>query len=410
MRLCFYSSAFILFLFSAQVMAQTCVQMFPELSKPQIIASESNRLQITQTADGESNSKLIVSQEEFSKNVNHSVLEMVRMVVRNSDFKLEDKNVLIKNKFTLGIPIRDGYSLLLTYESKSERAPRFVLQDKIILVTPTGKEFKISEDLIDNDQLKINKAEFDLKDYIPHGLELKLKVPLVVEGKLLTAFAKLANFFEYFEKEKIRQIFLSDNLLWIKAQFQVGRAKKVFFDVLTKEPFKFFIGGGMMYLVFGPNFINPQPIQTAPLYTPPAITQIMITNTINGLPIPKADKQLRQDIEEIKLQAQKISSTPANSHLGLADLDTGTKKIAIKPDALFVMDKLNEQTGLRHTYLVFSEEIVGQRGPGLQYFVLEINPTKYQRLISFIKNQDLQPPVDAAHLNPQHKKKVEIIK
>ncbi len=369
----------------------SCHVLFAEPFNPYSVASESNRVEITKISeDTDKNSQLILQEEGFSPDSKKAVIELVRMLVQNSDFKLEDKNVLTKNKFTLGVPLKNGYSLLLNYESKSGQVSRFVLQDKILLMTPTGKEIKITDEILGADALEIKKSEFDLNTFSQKGLQINLKIPLTVDGDLLKKFSEMANYFEYFSKEELRELFnKTDNLSKIKTYLNLRKAKTVFFDVLIKQPFKTLVGGAMMFFVFNSHVMLPAFPHTVQPVNPPAISQMYIQKTIDNLHLPADDKELRQQFAEIRTQAE--------SH-ALHFLDS-------KKSNLFIFEQVKKNESVKHTYLVFSEDLSSQlkntNNLGMQYFVMEINAAKNQKLISFIKNNDSVPTEKLNHQDIQ---------
>ncbi len=374
-----------------------CEGLFPEPITPYKVASDSNRIEIMRVSKNLDVSKLQIEESAFSADPKVAVIELIRMLVKNSDYKLEDKNVLIKNKFTLGVPLKDGYSLMLSYESKSSTDPRFVLQDKILLVTPTGKEIKVTDELINSDSFKINKSEFKLDQLAETGLNFKLKAPLVVQGELLKNFSDLANYFEYFDKQELRTLFnKSDSLFKIKTHLTLRKAKSVFYNVLIKEPFKFAIGGALMFAVFNSHLFMAD---DAKVVGGGMATPVYISETFNKLQLPPGDKDLKQQFAEIQLKSVEHQQSLNYSNLKFGDIPIHSQNSFSMKNNLFVFERVNENTLSTHTYLVFSNDISNQMSAanslGMQYFVMEINAVKYERLIKYIKNNGLLPAEEA---------------
>ncbi len=374
-------------LFSFIAQALTCKSLFiqPPI-QPYSIETDSPRLDMAQITNDGTHSKLFVEESGFSKDVNQAVIEMIRMLSANSAFKLEDKNVLTKNKFTLGVPIKDGYVLELNYESKSNINPRFILQDKIVLITPSGKEYKITDDLLQRDEIKINKSEFDLKDYAHLGRHLKLKAPLVVDGLLLKKFSQLADYFEYFKKAEIANIFKSNSMLQIETAFRLRKAKDVFFNVLVKQPFKFMISGALMFAVMNTQLFVPHH-NVVPVAQDQSISAAYIAKTINKLPIPESQPQLKK--EYLTLQAELANKVQSHSfsHINFLEIQLDSKNMFSQENNLFIYEKANENTGEKNTYVVFSNDISKNSMVGMQYLIIEIPAFKYANLINYIKNQ-----------------------
>lgn len=377
---------------SISAQALTCESLFVQPFDPYTITSDSSRVRITKVAADHVVSRLNIQEGAFGRDVNQSAIELVRMLTHNSDFKLEDKNVLLKNKFTLGIPVKDGYILQLTYESRSNGAPRFILQDKLVLITPAGREIKITNELMSNDQLRLNQTQFELNEYGVRGLELNVKVPLVVEGALLNKFAHLADYFRYFKKEEVARIFQSNSMMRIESQFKLRKAKHVFHQVLIKEPFKFIIGGAIALTVMNSQmFIHPA--KEAPVSTPAAVELNLsyMNNTLNNIPIPANQPNVRAEFQQLRTDVAQRVATRSFAEINAYDVRIDPNNMFSREHNLFVFTRVNENTGSTHTYLVFSQDVsqtAGQnRNLGLQYYVMEISATRYANLIRFIGSQ-----------------------
>lgn len=364
--------------------ALVCKDLLIPPIEPYLIQTDSSRIEMTKVTNEGVSSKLFIEKAEFSEDVNTAVIEMIRMLVQNSDYKLEDKNVLTKNKFTLGIPIKDGYVLQLSYASKSNANPRFILQDKIALITPSGKEFKISDEIIDRDEIKINKSEFELKEFAILGANLKLKIPLVIDGLLLNKFSQLAEYFKYFKKDELAKIFKSNNMLKIETLFQLRRAKSVFYNLLIKAPFKYMIGGALMFGIMNYQFVAPTHTDV-PLTQGPVISTAYIANTIKNLPLPSHKAELKKEYTD--LQAELSHKMQNYSNFNFLDMQLDTSNAFSRENNLFVYEKVNENTGSKHTYIVISQDVSSNQSTGMLFSVVEISAAKYPNLIKYIKNQ-----------------------
>lgn len=376
--------------------AQTmrCEGLFSETSQTlQNKLFESKRLSLVEMADDKMSSKLIVEASPFSDNINEATLEILRMLVQNSDFKLEGKTVLIKNKFTLAIPLKDGYFFEATYESKSNVYPRFVLQDKLVLVSPTGKVTKVTDDLIDADELKIKKSDFSLSDLSVKGLEIHLRIPLVIEGQLLSRMTKLASYFAFFEKSEIARIVEGENITKINTMFRLRKAKYVFINVLIKQPFKSLISGVIMFAAingqsFFPHSVAPDSSATFPT----AITQSFLQKTINNFQVPEKQVKLKTEISALYQKASALMKSKSYSGLSPYDINLNSQNIFSREHNMFVYYKKNEVSGQQQTFIVFANDISNGSIQGLQYFAVEVNAAEFQTLINYINHQG-QPPV-----------------
>lgn len=383
---------FFAFIYSLSLVAQTmtCEGLFFDATVgSEDIIFESKRLTAIETKNEKATAKLIVEARPFSQDMDDATLELLRLLVQNSDFKLEDKTVLTKNKFTLGIPFKEGYFFELTYESRSNNQPRFVLQDKIILVTPTGKEIKATDDLLDANELKIKKSEFDLTGLSASGLEIHLRVPLVIEGQLLSQLSKMASYFEYFKKSEIAKIVESQNLKKINTLFRLRKAKDVFINVLIKQPFKSLISGVIMFAVISGQAYIPH-LRHSDSALPTTIAQTYIKDTIDSVPAAKNQPQLKKELALLQKKAAAVIRSNTLSHLNYKELNLTTQNLMAKDSQFFVHQQKDAATGQRQTYIVFATEVTSGPTQGLQYFSFEVNPNEFQNLIRFLNNQ-MQP-------------------
>lgn len=376
-------------IYSFSLVAQTraCEVLFSETTEAsRDLLSESKRLVVFDTGKETVPSTLIVESVPFSENLDEATLELMRMIVQNSDFKIEDKTVLTKNKFTVGIPLKEGYFFEATYESKSNTVPRFVLQDKILLITPTGKEIKATDELLDQDQFKIKKSEFTLAGFAQTGLEIHLRLPLVVEGPLLTRFSKLAAYFEYFKKSEIAELVQGQSLTKINALFRLRKAKEVFFNVLIKQPFKSLISGVIMFAVINGQAYFPH----TPHFdsnAPAPMSQTFLKNTIDNIAVPVGQTQLKKELSALQLKAVAVMKSKNVSGLSAYDINFNEQNAFAKENNIFIHYRKNEITGQLQTYIVFSSDISKGAIQGLQFFSFEVNPNEFQTLIQFLKNQ-----------------------
>lgn len=372
------------FLFSHLVQATlTCRSLFTMPIPRDTIQSETFSLQTVKT---EAKARLIIGESDFVSNPNQSVIELIRLLVQNSSYKLEDKNVLTKNKFTLGVEISTGYFLELTYESKSNTNPRFILQDKIVLITPSGKKITVTEDLIRNTETKINKSDFDISEYFGFGVNLKLLVPLVVEGAVLKKFSSLAEYFEYFEKDEIARIFKSSNMVKIETLFKIRKAKKVFFNVLIREPFKLILGGAVMFAVYNSQVFLPTHTEM-PAQLSPQISAQHVQNTLNNMPIPSNRPDLKKEYSDLQAEIAAKVKNRSYANLGFHDIQAKAMSASAHERNMFVYEKLNENTGSIHTYVVVAEDASTSTALAMKFVVIEISATRYKKIIAYLKEQ-----------------------
>lgn len=338
--------------------AGLCENLFtfrPEAQQPQIQVQQqttayaevgSARVEVTKVSDENSHSKLHVEQLEFSKDPNQAVLELIRYLVNGRTFALEDKNVLIKNKMTLGIPLKNGYTFLVTYESKSNEYPLFVIEDKITLLSPSNKEFKLTDVLISPTEMKIAKSDFDMPEYFEKDLLVNLKIPLSIDATILAKLDGYAKYFEHIPKEKLRKIFAQQSPVKRNMLLQIGRAKSMLNEAFLKSPFKI-----AAQAVFMAAIINGS-------------GHIMTNYFTNPLP-PSSTTQVK----------------------------LGKGALINNNDVSWVLET-KDNANQPHTYIAFSGEIksANLNNQPVQYVIFEVDPVKYAKLIAQMKQN--QKPIE----------------
>ncbi|MFZ3230746.1 MAG: hypothetical protein WA160_11120 [Pseudobdellovibrio sp.] len=347
--------------------ANQCVNLFSESQNT--TQSDSSRIEISKASDPMTSSTLVISEGLFSSNMDLAALELSRMLLQNSSFTIEEKSSLLKNKLVLGIPIKDGYSLQVTYESDSRAEKRFILSDKIILITPTGREIKITDSILSMNELKIENSTFDIKNFLSKGLKVHLNIPLSIDKALLERFSKLSFYFQFFSKDELREVLKSDSIFKIQMLFRLRRAKVVFKNVLIKEPFKIAISAAVTFAVIN---YNPLvlPSQHKQIMTPPVAVQevVLAKSTINGLTITNEMPIIKNQLAALKEEAR--------AKLSIKDNFSTTH-------SSWIFKQVNPKTGLTQTYLGIAEEKNNSANTGLQYYIYEIDTQKYQQLVSY---------------------------
>jgi hypothetical protein len=284
----------------------------------------------------------------------------------------------------------------------SERG-QFIV-DKITYRTPTGSgSKKVAEGFLKADQFKIKKAEHEIGDLIGEDINAKIKIPLVIDGPLLTKIDGLAKFFEFFRKDELRTLLQTNSMFKIRTVFEYRRAKSVFFKVLFKEPFKAAIGLGFVALIAG----NPMTIinggKQEPIGSHIATTVVtreygFVGDSINHMEIPPGASQLRAEVAELNKQAiSHFNSKEPYTGPNLSEIFVGPNggSFTAKQNT-WVFEKRDSFNNSTHTYIVFAEAKTSNAGPGLQYVVMEVNASKYPELIKFIKAQQNIPTIQPA--------------
>ncbi|MES2803364.1 MAG: hypothetical protein V4654_12790 [Bdellovibrionota bacterium] len=363
------------------------------------VKSNSDRVELKRYENTEAAEKLVIEEKGFSSKPEEASIEMMRLLLQNSSYVLEEKNVLTKGELSIGIPAKDGYFFEVTYKSMSTEKSQFIV-DKITLRTPTGAgSKKVAEGFLNADEVKIKKAEHELGDILGAGINAKIKIPLIIDGPLLAKIDKLAKFFEYFKKDELRNLLRTNSMTKIRLVFEYRRARDVFFKVLFKEPIKAAIGMGFIILATGMTTNSfqmmgsqPEPIATHIVAMAPRETSSYLHERINNIVIPPAATAIRAEVAQLNAQVKThFQSTEVYNGPRMSEIRLDQNNAFSQQHQTWIFEKLDPVNQSTHTYIVFAEEKASVSGPGIQYMVMEINASKYPELIKFIKNQGKIP-------------------
>lgn len=400
------SSILFVFLFNQIAgAAGLCEALFPEAKAAKIVAdaapkkviaekfkikvaTDSDRTEMYKINDEGFHSRLKIEVKELSKDSDQAVLELMRLLVDGTTYALEDKNVLLKNKMSLGIRLNNGFTFLVNYESKSSTRPWFVVEDKILLLSPTNKEIKITDGIVDPISLKIAKSEFDMPDFFEKDSQVVLKIPLSVEPEVLKKLDSYAPLFEHMPKEKLRKILAINSTFKRKAMLQLERAKSMFKKEIMKQPFKILLHGTIMGLIsFGVNqavSTNGTDVFKHMNDKPAAVVEAATLTASFSANEALAKAQYSELRKQIQQTAQEQHTT-AGAEKSKDIIVAGGTSFTVNAKT-FIFEQADPMNGSIHTYIVFAEDKVIKNEPALQYFATEINAAKYAPMIQAIKS------------------------
>ena len=360
------------------------------------VRSQSNRIELVKLTNSPAPEKVVIEKLDFSEKPDEAAIEVMRLLLQNSSYVLEEKNVLTKGELVIGVPAKDGYYFEVTYKSMSGERSQFIV-DKIALKTPTGSESKkIAEGFLNAGELKLKKTEFEIGNTLGDGINAKLKIPLIIDGPLLNKIDKLAQFFEYFKKDEMRTLLKSNSMFKIRTVFEFRRARDVFFKVLLKEPMKAAIGMGFIILATGIssnpiNMLGRSPhdsVGNQVVVMAPRETSGYLQGRINQMEIPSASSALRSEIVNLNAQIKThFTSTALYNGPRLSEIRTDQGSAFSLKHQTWIMEKADPINKSTHTYIVFAEEKASIEGPGVQYMIMEIDASRYPELIKLIKGQ-----------------------
>lgn len=407
---------------TVQAYAQTCENLFANSTEVVAVAdtpaplpvvvenipSISNRVELQKVTNSPTPEKLILEKLDFSQNTDQASIELMRLLLQNSAYVLEEKNVLTKGELVIGIPAKEGYFFEITYKSVSNERSQFIV-DKITLKTPTGTDSKkVAEGFLKAGELQLKKTEFEIGGLLGKEINAKLKIPLAINGPLLTKIDTLATFFEYFRKDEMRTLLKTNSMLKIRTIFEYRRARSVFFKVLFKEPIKTAIGFGFIILASGMSPMNIGKAPTQVEMNPVAVEAILPRDTvtylsqrINSFDIPEEARLIKAELYELNKQITRNFSRRDQTYVGpkAGDILLDNNNTFSLKHKTWIFEQVDFKTKSVRTYIVFAEDKVSNEGPGIQYMVMQIEPNTYPELIKFIKNQGKVPDNKAPRLN-----------
>ena len=368
------------------------------------VQSQSNRVELVKYTNSPAPEKLVIENVKFSEKTDEAAIEVMRLLLQNSSYVLEEKNVLTKGELVIGVPAKDGYYFEVTYKSMSGERSQFIV-DKITLKSPTGSENKkVAESFLKGGEVKIKKSEFEIGNILGDGINAKLKIPLIIDGPLLAKIDKLARFFEFFKKDEMRNLLKSNSMLKIRTVFEYRRARDVFFKVLFKEPMKAAIGMGFIILATGMSQMpmqsmgrGPEPLGSNIAAMAPRETASYLQTRVNQIQIPSTAAALKTEISALNAQIKThFTSTAQYNGPKLSEIRTDQQSAFSQNHNTWIFEKINSFNGSKHTYIVFAEEKASIDGPGVQYMVMEINASHYPELIKLLKaHQSPTAPIAA---------------
>lgn len=358
------------------------------------VTTDSLRTSMAIEANEDGKSKLRVEELKLSSDPKEAALELVRMILNNRSYALDEKNVLLKNKIEIGIPLTEGLTFIVNYESKSMTEPKFVIEDKILLVS-TNKELKVTENLLDDHSYSLAKTEFNLPEIMGKEYAVTLKVPLTIEKEVLEKLDDYSKYFDHIQnKEKLRKILNLESPVKRMALLKLERAKVMFLEAFVKSPYKMMANAIFMGVIAaGSNYVINNYHDIPPF--PHARVQQIIQSTegpVAGVTANEA-AEARQQLYELQVAAndkanekskveQNKKATPADLKLNSFTLD----------HSAWIQNVKDPKNGTLHTYIVFAQDrtVTGDQD-AVQFMTMEVNRVQNNSLIKYINAQQKLP-------------------
>ena len=380
-----------------------CQQLFLQTSKEVAV----NRMQ-----DPEALAELSLQAITFEATeplaVARETKEIILMMAQSRGLIISDKEVNEKGKLQLGMPIGNGFSIELKYESHSMEEPRYVL-DHMDVLSPTGKIVLSSNpiDMHDVRKLARSKTNFEIEAY-GVGLDVMAKIPTLISGGVLREIQEMSPKLELLPKDVIRQLSNEPTLALLKKKANRAYMKYYIKRYLVRGVFKtaFKIAlwplkglalAGILYMSahtfngFGnstiQNMMRPmQPTQSEWVYK-------SIQESVAGEGIPAA---VKLQLTALEADLRTDSDTAANPVTENIALDQNAPKLQVARDQYMWTTNITDPATGKTASIIFvsSDNRHGQ----VNYTAIQVDPTKYAQLISYIKATGQFIPVTAADL------------
>lgn len=353
------------------------------------LKAESDKVQIVERqGDLQKTSKLYFKKGQFNKDPKLGALELLKLVVQNSSHILEDKNVLNKDKLTLGVPLKNGYSLEVVYASDARAYSRFII-DKVSVVLPNGKSQKITDTVLTAEGDQFDKKSVEIKGALENALDIELNLPTHIEGPTLMQFADYARYFEFYTKEELRERVQTLTPKRMEYSFKYRHLKDVFTKLIIKEPFKQIFTVITTLAITSGGFLTYTDIATTPAVVTKPPTEIMIINpNLHELPLNVKSPEVKTQFAELKAEAMfKLASKTQDELTKMPEVKIDYNYLFSNEASVWIQRVKDPATKSNKVYVVFGEQKRTVQGSSLQYFIIDVDPVKYNLLIRYLESQ-----------------------
>ena len=389
-----------LFFQSAQAQFLQCQSLFSDQKKTTIVVNEKNipqRLTVENLKDPVAPAKLLIRSQRAIENNFENVLEISTYLLNNSHYKILEKEILEKGNVSLGFHIKDGYYLDVQYKGDGRLAEHSKFNiDRIQIMAPNGDTvLDLKKDKFLAPEIgQIQTAEHTINSTYLKGLNINIDLPLFIPGKFFARdqkFAKMARYFELYDKDNLRKVLSSKNSLFIMTHLKVKYAIETFKDALIRSPMKniatamvFFGAASLLSYTTPVKDVLPLPFTQK--------TETIVESTLNGIRFPTQNQEVIRQFNSLKQQAQKQYKNKKHIYVGPAptDLVFDQSNVFSKMNNIWVIENIDKMTQQKKTHVVFTHQAPEKNGLfNTQYFIMQVNPQDYNVLIQFVKSQGL---------------------
>jgi hypothetical protein len=311
-----------------------------------------------------------------------SLATLVNLLAQTSGVKLDPKLLEKKNQVVLGLLIpNSGYSLEMEYKADGRDERKLVLQE-ISMISPTLNRKVISKQALSSEAFElVNDGMFDLKDSFPTGVEVKAQVPLVIDQKLMDDFQKFYPNVENFNNAELRNLTKDRKLGRLNILSHFRKLKEVAKEVFIKYPFKR-ADQILLTVLLLSNVTGPANKHEHPKVETPTVATKQWVSDLNLSFAMSIGSEAKSEIlafnQEIQNQMQKKTGVP---------MDFTQPRIKLgESDFVWLVEKPE----IQKTYVAFTHN---KNLATVEMFFVEIDPVKYPKIVSALKNQKMQVKV-----------------
>jgi hypothetical protein len=385
-----------LFLFNVSWAAPACVDLLKlidaeapkPVNLPVAVVFKSERILLQKMSLPSEATSMMLKPKIISENPQSATMELLKMMVHTTSYSLSDKNVLYKNSLELGMPMGEGYSLSLKYESDGRENPIFRL-DSVEVVTPTGFTYKISKEPLSRVSFTLAKDSFELPaDVYPNGRRIHAEIPLAIEGKSLTEIDRMTSSLELFNKTELREIADQKTYSTMKRKFFFRKTKALFKKYFIAAPFKTIANLAPTLILASVISYGVTAIPRTAEVVKPVPEVSWVNTSINQVSAKTISPEIKIQFNQLLAEADAKIKSGASETPRLGPASTAAPKFKFSEQHMtWVFEQKSADGTSTKTYIVLTEESTGTAHEPIKYLVLEIDPVKYADMIKFIRSQ-----------------------
>lgn len=349
--------------FSIQLKAgvSTCAQVLNETSFVSI-----------SSIDGPAQaSKLTITSQPLQPDKTDALAQLMSLASHTRMPNISDKEIAEKGQFLLDVPLKDGYSAQLLYVSDFRDAPTYTLKGAD-LVSPSNRVERLSKKLLNFHELKIrDEATFDLSDLFPLNFDIRLEIPVAIEGPALNQFLGLLPKFKYFTKYELQEYARDKDMreLVIASHFRnlknwiITRATRLGASVILTS-----------ITVYGTNVMMKPTEKVQALNEPQKIAWVLDSNLELGL---NQGKDLQSEVQNLNKDILAQSAIhPTTAQI----LKFSSQNLKIN-DSTYAWSFKDVSLANSKTYIVFSKD---DNNGTISYFITPVDAQKYPKLLNIL--------------------------